>query len=277
MHQPHSSVPPISVFHAQRGQALTEFLAVAFALIPLFLLVPVIAKYQDISHATRMASRYAGFDATTRNDSQNTWKPESQLADEIRRRFFSNSDASIKTNDVAGDFKAHRNPFWSDLQGNPLIQNFSDVSVTFGSGNGTGHANGFSGASDGGPFNLVPIANADAMELRARGIYTANVTVNLANLPSGIRSIEPFNNIDLSIRRDTSLVIDPWTSRSPEQTEERFGKLAPLNDALSSIQPLISLAILFVELPGKVSPPRFGELERWRDVVPQDRLFPEKN
>ena len=98
------------------GQALTEFLVVALALIPLFLLVPMIAKYQDISHFTQLASRYAAFDAMTRNDSVSTWKPEAQLADEVRRRFFSNSDAPIKTGDVVGNFDANRNLFWS----NPL-------------------------------------------------------------------------------------------------------------------------------------------------------------
>ena len=37
-----------------RGQALTEFLVISLVLIPLFLLLPVIGKYQDISHASRL-------------------------------------------------------------------------------------------------------------------------------------------------------------------------------------------------------------------------------
>lgn len=43
----------------QRGQALTEFLVISVAMVPLFLLMPVIAKYQDVSHSTQMASRYS--------------------------------------------------------------------------------------------------------------------------------------------------------------------------------------------------------------------------
>jgi hypothetical protein len=258
----------------QRGQALTEFLVVAFALVPLFLLIPVIAKYQDISHATQMASRYVAFDATTRNDSQSTWKPVSQVADEVRRRFYGTSNAPIKTNDVAGDFKAHQNLFWRDPQGNPLVENFSDVSVTFGGGNGGNHGDAFSGASDGEPYNYVPVANADSMGLRARGIYTANVSVALANLPEGIKSLEPFNKIDLSIRRHSSVVIDPWAARSPEQTEARFGQMVPLNQLLSSgIETMVGAAIRVFEL-NQVTPPKFGRLEQWRDVVPQDRLKP---
>ena len=262
--------------HAQHGQALTEFLVVAFALIPLFLLIPVIAKYQDITHTTQMASRYAGFDATVRNDSQSSWKPENQLAGEIRRRFFGNSTAPIKTNDVAGDFKAHRNPFWNDLQGNSLIRNFSDVSLTFGRGNGSSHANAFSEASDGDPFNNIPLANANAMGLPSRGIYAANVSVTLARLPSDINSIAPLNSIDLSIRRNTSLVINPWNARSPGEAEDRFGKLVPLNQALAPIQVLVDVAVTLVDLAG-VKPPKFGRLQQWRDVVPEDRLAPTPN
>jgi hypothetical protein len=94
----------------QHGQALTEFLVVALAVIPLFLLIPVIAKYQDINNATQMASRYVAFDAMTRNDTVSSgWKPVDQLAAEVRRRFFSNPDAPIKTDDVAGNFKANQN------------------------------------------------------------------------------------------------------------------------------------------------------------------------
>ena len=62
------------------GQALTEFLVVSLVLIPLFLLIPMIGKYQDISHATQLASRYAAFDAVLRNDSENAWKTPALLA-----------------------------------------------------------------------------------------------------------------------------------------------------------------------------------------------------
>ncbi|GAA4029590.1 hypothetical protein [Actimicrobium antarcticum] len=264
----------------QRGQAMTEFIVLSVALIPLFLLFPMIGKYQDIRHATQMASRYAAFDATTRNDIQSPdgWKPEAQLADEVRRRFFSNSDAPIKTNDVAGDFEANRNQAWRDPYSNPLIARFSDVALSFGAGGaggagGANHASGFSSAADGAPFNLVPLANAAQMGLQSRGVYTANVSVALANLPAGIRSVEPFDNINLSIQRHTSLLFEPWSASSPQVTEDRFGRLAPVTAALATIQPALDLAITVVDL-NQVDAPRFGNLQAWRDVVPQDRLRP---
>jgi len=268
--------PNPRILHGERGQALVEFWAVAFALIPLFLLVPIIAKYQEITHATRMASRYVAFEAMTRNDSQSSWKSPEQLADEVRRRFYGNSAAPIKTNDVAGNFDADRNPFWTDIKGDPLVKDFGDVNVTFGASGGNSHADAFSGASDGEPFNKVMLANASTLGLQARGIYTANVSVQLANLPQGIESIKPFDEIDLSITRHTSLVIDPWSARSPQQMESRFAKLAPVNQVLNSgIDTLLDMAIPIFEL-GQVQAPKFGRLAPWRDAVPQDRLHPAK-
>ncbi|MDY7574989.1 hypothetical protein [Actimicrobium sp. CCI2.3] len=266
--------PTHSATISQRGQSVVEFLVLSVALVPLFLLFPLIGKYQDIRHATQMASRYAAFDATTRNDIQSVdgWKPEAQLADEIRRRFFSNSSAPIKTNDVAGDVDANRNLAWRDPYNNPLIERFSDVSLTFGNGGST-HADGFSTAFDSTPFNRVPLANSGTMGLQAPGIYTANVSVKLANLPAGIKSIVPFDTIDLSMQRHTSLLFEPWSSPSPQETENRFGKLAPVPGALSALSPIIDLGVNYVDM-FKVTPPEFGNLQKWRDVVPQDRLRP---
>lgn len=253
-----------------QGQALVEFLGLAVALIPLFLLVPMLAKYQDIGHATQMASRYAAFDATTRNDMQGTagWKPEAQLADEVRRRFFSNADAPVKTDDVAGDFDANRNLFWRDPYGHPLVKKFSDVTVSYGSAASTApnHAAGFSGSRDGQPFLLE-----SPLQLSSRGTYGANVSVSLANLAGGLDLVEPFDRLNLTVQRHTSLLIEPWSAMSPQQAESRFGQLAPVNAPLAALEPLIAVAILPVDL-GRVSAPRFGNLQAWRDVVPADRL-----
>ncbi len=254
----------------QHGQALAEFLAISVAMVPLFLLIPVIAKYQDISNSTQMASRYVAFDAMYRNDSMGTWKPETQLADEVRRRFFSNSDAPIKTNDVAGDFPANRNLFWSDPNGTPLIASFNnDVQVSFGFGNSPNHGGAFSSTSDAAPFVLH-----DQLGLQARGIYTANVSVTLANLPAGLKFYEPFDQINLSMTRSTSLIFDPWTARDPQQVESRVGGNPNIFPAasLQAVSPIVDAAVTLIDAPGAISGPKLGKLNFWRDVVPEDRL-----
>lgn len=243
---------------AQSGQALVEFLVVAVALIPLFLLIPVIAKYQSIAHATQIASRYAAFDGLVRNDAQNTAKPLDQLQDEVRRRIFSNSDAAIKTRDVAGDFKAHQNLFWRTPDDRPLIAHFSDISLA------RSHEDAHDGpvlASKPGPF---------ATGFGAAGIGTAQVSVQLAKLPAGLKFYEPFDRINLAMSRSTSVVADGWSARDPADAEQKFAPLAPVLVLLRPVSTVVEPLMLLVE-PG-VTPPKLGQLEFWRDVVPADRL-----
>ncbi|MBI4998209.1 MAG: hypothetical protein HZC22_15225 [Rhodocyclales bacterium] len=260
------------------GQAMTEFLVVALAMLPLFLLIPIIAKYQDMAHATQMAARYVAFDGTIRNGTATGgWKPEATLADEVRRRFFSNSDAPIKTNDVAGDFDAHRNLFWQGPNNQPLLANPSDVTVSFGPGRGAAHGAGFEAAHDMNAFPAVAGTAAQSLGLGSNGIYTANVHIRLANLPAGIRFYEPFDKIDLAMTRSASVVVDPWTARDPGDVSGRIqgataifpaGALANVGDAMSAVV----FSIEYLNMYGDPFGPKLGKLDFWQDVVPEDRL-----
>jgi hypothetical protein len=234
----------------QSGQALVEFLVVAVALLPLFLLIPVIAKYQSIAQATQLASRYAAFDGLVRNDTQNTSKPLDQLQDEVRRRIFSNSDAPIKTGDVAGDFKANQNLFWRTPHDKPLIANFTDVTVT----------RSQQSAHDGQPFD---------MDFGAKGIGSAQVSVKLANLPGGLKFFEPFDKINLVMNRSTSVLADGWAGKDPVDVENKFAPYAPGLAVLKGESQIVTPIMKLAE-PG-VSP-KLGQLDFWRDAVPADRL-----
>lgn len=257
----------------QKGQALTEFLVASVVVVPLFLLIPMIGKYQDMAHSTLMASRYVAFDAITRNDRVNSWKPEAQLAQEVQRRFFSNSRAPIKTGDAAGNFRSHRNGMWTDAFGNPLLRNFDqDVRVSYGFGAGSTHNDGFSGSRDGAPFSLMGNFN-----LSRRGIYTANVAVTVANLPAGLRLIEPFDNIDLVINRSTTVLLDPWSGRDPQEVQNRLrNTLVNPGNRLASIRPMTNLVVDGLDGRilglGNIRGPSLGDVQFWRDVVPADRL-----
>lgn len=258
--QSESESESASAAAAMRGQALTEFLVISLVLISLFLLLPVIGKYQDISHASQMASRYAAFDAVLRNDGNNSEKSPAQLQNEVRQRYFGPAEAGIKALEQGAALK----DYWNDPFGNPLIRNPADIALSFGASHGENHADGYARASDTQLFPLAGLAG-----LSRKGIYRANVAVKLANLPEGIRSIEPFDKLDLVIERHASVLPDAWTAASPMQAEQRFGRMAPINEVMP--ESLISLAINYVDL-GRVEAPRFGNLPAWRDVVPQDRL-----
>lgn len=260
------------------GQALTEFLVLAVVLVPLYLLIPLIAKYQDVAVQVEMASRYVTFEAMTRNDAQSTWKTPSELAGEVRRRFFSNSDAPIKTGDIAGNFLANQNLFWRGPDGTSLIADFdSDVAVSFGPEQKPTHDDAFTPASDGKPFNgivgtSVGIDTAEKLGLGSRGIYTGNVTVRLANLPAGLSTYKPFDSINLAITRHTSVVIDSWVAKSPAQVQSRIdsGVLVPATK-IRDLAPVVNGSVTLVE-GGKIHGPKLGELDFWTDVVPADRI-----
>lgn len=260
------------------GQALTEFLVVALALVPLFLLMPVIAKYQDIAHQAQMASRYVAFDAAVRNEWQNTWKDPSQLAAEVRRRFFSNPDAPIKTNDTAGNFDAHRNLFWRGPTNEPLIADFdSDVVISFGGSASASQATGFKASKDDAPFNKVAGTNvetkiADQLSLNGTGIFTGNVSVKLAKTPDFLKLYQPFDTIDLSIARHPSVVLNGWDADSPEKVVSRIDSKLLVPGA--QLREIASTAGAFIQPfeAGQVEAPQLGQLSFWQDVVPPDRI-----
>jgi hypothetical protein len=247
------------VCRRQAGQALTEFLVAALAVVPLFLLIPVIAKYQDISHSAQMASRYAAFDVTVNNPSTQGLKNPEVLAQEVRRRFFSNVDAPIRSNDAAGNFQAHRNLFWRDPAGNALVNDVNAVAVSV--------------AEAGGSRAALLATEAPVFGLTDRPMYRGAVSVPLANLPAGIRSYEPFDRIDLRIDRATTVLVDGWRGRDVATVRARVGRADLAGQALGRVGDVLTLPFAVLELD-RVRPPRIGELQRWDDVVPTDRLRP---
>lgn len=241
----------------QTGQALTEFLVVALAIVPLFLLMPMIAKYQDIGHTTQLASRYAAFDATINNPATNGVKNATTLAQEIRRRFFSHIDAPIRSNDSAGNFLAHQNLFWRGPTGASLITDVNGVAVNL-------------ATTDTPQTRFLSTAGALA-SLASSPMYRGTVSVPLARLPAGIRSYEPLDRIDLRVGRATTLLVDGWGSRDLATTRSRVSQMAPIGDAMQPIAEVMNLPFAIIELD-QVAPPQIGELQRWDDLVPMDRL-----
>ena len=234
----------------QRGQATTEFAVLALALVPIFIAVPLIGKYIDMNQAAEQASRYVAFEAAARNTSS-SWKTDAEIAVEVRRRFFSNSDAPVKTNDVAGDFAANRNPVWTDHAGNPLIAKFED---------------------DVGVASATQDYNAIAATALYRGelglsnsnLYTGNVTVKMAD----IAGFQPLDQIGLSTSRKTVLLADAWTARDNASIRSRIEGsvlMYPIGPLKGLIDPLGTLPPLLYD-PGFT----VGDFD-W-DVVPCDRI-----
>jgi Flp pilus assembly protein TadG len=234
----------------QRGQATVEFAVLALVLVPLLIGAVLVGKYLDLMNATESASRYVAFEGMARNSSS-SWKTDAELAAEVRRRFFSNADAPVKTNDTAGDFAAHRNPLWTDHTGRAFISDFAqDVSVQT-------RIEGRNAIAAARPY-------ANSFDLPDQNWYTAAVTVRPANVPE----FRPFDALNLNITRRTVLLSDPWTARDAADIRGRIegsilaypiGRIEPLVNLIGQIPPLILDPAL-----------RLSAFE-W-DVVPCDRL-----
>lgn len=250
--------PGHRAFVSQRGQSTVEFVVLALVLVPLLLIVPLIGKYMDIAQTSAVASRYVAFEGDVRHSSSSDgWKSDAELAQEIRRRFFSNSDAPIKTHDTAGDFNAHRNTLWFDHRGAPLLPNFaSNVGVST------------QKDSLSQPFGAL----AGAFNLPQDNLYTGRVTVNVAD----ITDLKPFDSIGLSMTRWTTVLVDPWAASSPAQVAEKIkgaGVLFPYQPLETIAQPLavlMSNPVLAI-LGADTTPPVVGRVDP--DLVPQDRVL----
>lgn len=234
---------------AQRGQSTVEFVVLGLVLVPLFLAIPLIGKYLDLIQTSEEASRYLAFEGMAKNSSS-AWKSDADLALEVRRRFFSNSDAPVKTNDAAGDFAAHRNPIWSDAAGNPLIDKFEDqvgVQTQVASKNA-----------------IASALFAGELGLSKDNLYTASVTVK----PVNVKNFAPFDDINLSISRKTVLLADAWTARDSAAVRSKIEHatgMVPLQMAHTLLDAVGTVPTLIFDPALKI-----GEFD-W-DVVPCDRL-----
>jgi hypothetical protein len=235
----------------QRGQSTVEFVVLALVLTPLFIAVPLVGKYIDLMNATESASRYVAFEAMARN-SASSWKTDAELAAEVRRRFFSNSDAPIKTGDVAGDFAAHRNPMWTDHTGRPFMSRFADdvgVQTQVDSRNA-----------------LAAATLADPLGLSERNWYTASVTVRTAAIPEFV----PFDAAGLTISRRTVLLADAWTARSAGDVRLRIEDAAPYTYPPRAMREAFDI---IGTIPATIYDPRMRMGDHDWDVVPCDRLI----
>jgi hypothetical protein len=242
--------------HRTRGQSTVEFLVLALVLLPLLLIVPLLGKQLDIAQTAASASRYVAFEGTVRHGSSlQAWKSDAQLAEEVRRRFFSASAAPVKTGDVAGDFAAHRNPLWTDHRGDALLPSFvANVGATSRRTALT--------QPTGGVF-------ASGMGLDADNLHTGSVRVKVAD----VAGLAPFDTLGLSIERHTTVLVDPWSASGPAAVRSAlrrdrwsltshfpFGAL----EALTAPLKLIPLVLEGTQLPD------IGRVDT--DTVPGDRI-----
>jgi len=177
-------------------------------------------------------------------------------AAEARRRFFSTSDAPLKTGDVAGNDARYRNPLWTDHRGDSLLPKLTQ-GVTVNTAAQSRIVLAPRLAPFAGGFNLP---NDD--------FQIATVTVRPA-LPA---RVSQWSGVQIDMVRPTAILADTWRAHSAadvKRTIEGAGQLA-LPDAALRME-----ALLIGWLPALFLDPALPPRRRHDpDVVPCDRLVP---
>lgn len=121
--------------------------AAALVLVPLFLAIPLIAKYQDIRSHVVQSARYAAWERTVwfGGDSAvtmgfgsftNKWdanaKSDADIRNEIGKRILTkNSGKFTTTTDAQADSSLSGDAMWRDRRGNTLLQSYSNISGSY--------------------------------------------------------------------------------------------------------------------------------------------------
>ena len=254
--------PPQRSTSGIRGQALAEMLLVLLALLPLWWLIPMLDKYQQIAHATLLASRYAAWDQAWHPDNDSARaQPVAQRQQTLWARLFAQPWLSIhSSHDPAWANRAPHHPGWRSTDGSPLLQpDGLQVQVT-------------QQALSLPLFETTGLTSPAAIGLPPAELTVASVSMHVANLPSGLSLLQPFDQLQLQTQAQTALMHGSWTLRSPAAVDEHVTRLTPIQGvAGSGIDRTMAGAMPLVELDG-VRPPRLQHLPLWRDLVPADRL-----
>lgn len=248
----------------QAGQALVECLLVLLALLPLWWLLPMLGKYQQVSHATLMASRYAAFDAGWFPvDGDGAGKTLADRTHEASTRFLADPWQPIRTSSAG----AAPHPAWRTPDGRPLVMPAQGIGLRI------------EQQPLALPLLLGPAgarAGAAAMGLPSPVLTQATLSIPLQNLSPGLSLFEPFDRLDLAVQAHTALMHGAWTARSPAAVEHTITPLTPLRAvAASGMAQTLATALPWFELDG-VSAPQWAHLPLWRDLVPADRLHKEQ-
>jgi hypothetical protein len=235
----------------QRGQSLVETAVLAAAVVPLFLAVPLLAKYQDLGRAAIAASRSAAFECSVRPEDCAGATPPG-FADDLRRRHFGRHDRDLLSNDaMMNDQVAESsNRFWVDRRGQSLLASFADASVDVAAGDSDAIRGAWlRGAGSGAvmPAGVLGMAGAAApgafgLALE-KGLVTAGVGAGVSLNRTLAQWLERPEGMALTLTGRTAVLVDSWNASSAKGGEatsfqarvERGWRLPGLGQAAAAV------------------------------------------
>lgn len=240
----------VRTLRAQNGQALIEFtIAAAALLVPLFLMLAYVAKYHDMQSATIQAARYAAWERTVYFGGQTwecnyddktyrakgkpsdakwacgtAWKSDADIRNDVGRRFFKGSWLSSGLDDAVDE-----RPFWSDLEGKPLLKDYQQGSSA--------------GTTPGGANKVLDLLYNDAIgrvsqiftdeksvKLDMANLYTSSVTFTPENTWAVTQAFKN-NNILSDLVEKNVLVANGWSANGKNFVAAQIQPYTPANIA----------------------------------------------
>lgn len=254
----------------QQGQSLTEVAVLCAVLVPLFLLIPILAKYIHARQATQQAARSVAWEATV---APNYALPSStRLRDLAVDRHFGTADARIASRARGGARDAAVDDVLMNTFSNRPLVRRGDITVTRYRSEGPGGIMSRLGALTSKVSSFPPNKN---------GLTTATMRVDVQDLKlanGGTASfLEPFDTLGLQMQATHVVLADPWNAAGsglnvghPRSVKAQVKGLVPSThlsgvgrtfDGLSGIP---MLGVLGDLEPGLIEP----------DIVPLDKLQP---
>lgn len=252
----------------QRGQSLTEVAVLCAVLVPLFLLIPVLAKYIHARQATQQAARSIAWEATVARDY--ALPNGARLRDLAVDRHFGRADARIVSQPRTGSRDAAVDDVLMNTFSNQPLVRRGDIVLSRYQSEGPGGIMSRIGALTS-KFSSFPPNKA--------GLTTATVQVNVQDLKmanGGAASfLEPFDRLGLSMNATHVVLADPWNAAG---SGLYGGHARSVSAQVKGLVPTTHLSGVARAFDGLSAIPMLGTLSELEpgfvapDVVPVDKL-----
>ncbi|MFC0676558.1 pilus assembly protein [Lysobacter korlensis] len=252
----------------QRGQALTELAVAAAVLVPLFLLVPIVAKYGHIKQMAQQSARNAAWEATVSRN----YRMASAAAIQAKMldRSFARADAAIVSTTSGRRQGRFDDPMLDTFSGRALLERDNARVTRWRERTAPGAASR--------AVSRIPGLVPGAFPPNRNGYVTAEVELRIRELQTSdggrARYLAPMDQLNLVLRSRQSLVADAWNASGPRSgrrsVTSQVRTLAPTTLLAPLSRVFDTVGSLPLPIIGKLDDLDIGTVEP--DIVPHDRL-----
>jgi hypothetical protein len=228
-------------------------IVMALVLLPLILVMPLLSKYADVNLTVVEGARYVAWERSVWHDGNNMpdganhgtlpVKSGATIQNEVRSRFFGETNRVILSRGGRTLPQGDLNPFLHDSEDEPLVQ-VTQITANSGAGEdtpGIGYAvmRGFTGFLNliytplswlGGSANFSPNlqgyhrqSDAVSVQLEQPNPYFREMIY----AGSGIDDTDDLSDIDLTFSADSALIVDSWSAQGAQHFQNQTGGLVP--------------------------------------------------